>query len=376
MMKLVMNLLLQKYSLNIYRNMVHSYESPTNKIEDKKMDKVKELIESGILSFAKDPDGNPENLDFTSYTITFIEHDYPAKTPIMWNAVYEKWGIDYGNVMLIGDTTEIPKIFESLKKDTSYMGGGVGVGFKDKASVALDKLDPLAEQIGSVNFVLKNEKGELVGYNTDGEGYAVSLEELFEKRGEDLNEKKVVVLGAGGTGRAIVFALAKRDANIVILNRTVEKAEELAKSVASYFDLDDKMVRFGGEEDITKEIQDADVILNVSTKGTSGSLENYSPLAPAKLPATEENINKNRNEADNVLLMLRENTIISDIILRNEPTPFLKIADSAGFETLNGVPMVVNQGVEALWLLHGGELEEKGATKKEVYEVMKNAARL
>ncbi len=357
--------------------MLHSHESSINNIEEKKMDKIKKLIESEVLSFAKDPEGNPENLNYSRYTIPFIEHDYPAKTPIMWNAVYEKWEIDCGNIMMIGDTSNIPEIFKVLKKDDGYIGGGMGVGFKDKAPAVLDKLDSLAQQIGSVNFISKNEKGELVGYNTDGEGYAVSLEELFEKRGEDLNEKKVVMLGAGGTGRAIAFALAKRGAFIVILNRTVSKAEELAKSVASYFNLSDEKVRFGGEGEIAHEVRGADVVLNVSTKGASGLLQDYSPLAHAEIPAIkEEDIKKNLKESEKVMHTLRSKTIVSDIVLRDEQTPFLKSAQEAGFEILNGIPMVVNQGVEAFWLLHGDELKEKGATKKDVYEVMKKAAGL
>jgi len=70
----------------------------------------------------------------------------------MWNAVYEKWGIDCGNIMMIGDTSNISEIFDVLKKDVRYIGGGMGVGFKDKAPEMLDRLDPLAEQIGSVNL--------------------------------------------------------------------------------------------------------------------------------------------------------------------------------------------------------------------------------
>jgi len=51
--------------------MLHSHESPINKIEEKEMDKVEKLIESGVLSFAKDPEGNPENLNYSRYTIPF-----------------------------------------------------------------------------------------------------------------------------------------------------------------------------------------------------------------------------------------------------------------------------------------------------------------
>lgn len=356
--------------------MIHSHENPPNDKDPKEMNATEALIKRGVLLFAKEPEANPEHIDYDTYTLSIVEHDYPAKTPAMWNAVYEKWGINCGNVMLVGDTENISEIFDALRKDSRYIGGGVGVGFKDKAPMALHKMDSLAEKIGSVNFILKNEEGELVGYNTDGEGYAVSIEDVFSKRGEMLAGKKVVVLGAGGTGRAIVFALVKKGARVVILNRTVSKAEELAKGVAGHFGFDDTVISFGGEEEISKEIADADVVLNVSTKGASGPLEKYSPLAPAKLPATPEHIGENLAGADAVLRLLQKNAIISDVVLRKEMTPFLESAQKAGFETLNGIPMVVNQGVEAFWLLHSEELKSRGATKKDVYETMKKAAKL
>jgi len=339
------------------------------------MTKINKLIENGILSFAKNPEGNPERLDYTKYTVSLIEHDYPAKTPVMWNAVYRKWGIDCGNIMLVGDTISIPEIFGVFRNDRQYLGGGMGVGFKDKALDVLDKMDVSAERIGSVNFVLKNEKRELVGYNTDGEGYAVSLEEIFNNRNEELLGKKMVMLGAGGTGKAIAFALARRGVKIVILNRTIESAKTLTESISKHLNIDDSALRFGGEEQIFKEVSDADVVLNVSTKGSSGALENYSPLASAKMPVTEENIKENLKEAKKILSVLHKDTIVSDIVLREKLTPFLESAQKAGFEILNGIPMVVNQGVEAVWLLHGNELESKGATKKEVYEVMKESAK-
>lgn len=335
-----------------------------------------DLVRANVLSFAREPKDNPESLDFPRYTIPLIEHDYPAKTAAMWNAAYRKFGLGYGNVMMVGASSGAKHILGALRRDEKYQGGGAGVGFKDEVVPYLDELDPLAEAVGAVNFILKTSEGKLKGYNTDGTGYAESLEDAFKKRNEELAGKKIVLLGAGGTGNAVAFALAQKGARIVILNRTVAKAEELADKVNVYFNKDntEEAARFGGEEMIAEEVKDADAVINVSTKGSVGALEHYSALANAKLPVSEENIRENREAAEAILRTISREMIMSDIVLGKAATPFLASARSAGFETLDGVPMVINQGVEAFWLLHGKELEGKNITKERVSEVMKRAA--
>ncbi|MBI2100502.1 MAG: hypothetical protein HYT47_00555 [Candidatus Vogelbacteria bacterium] len=335
-----------------------------------------DLIRARALTYAYEPKANPESIDFPSYTIPLIEHDYPAKTPVMWNAAYREFGIDAGNIMLVGNPKQCGYMLDVFREDTKYKGGGAGVGFKDEVVPYLDELDPLAKEIGAVNFILKTSEGKLKGFNTDGIGYAQSLEEVFRERQEELRGKKALILGAGGAGNAVAFALAEKGMRIVILNRTVTKARDLADKINRYLKKmgADEMVRFGGEELIAAEVRDAAAVINVSTKGSAGELEKYSALAPAYLPATEENIQENLGQAGEVLRTITRDAVVSDIVLDKELTPLLQSARNAGFETLDGVPMVINQGVEAFWLLYGEELQAKNVTKEQVAEVMKRAA--
>jgi len=335
-----------------------------------------DLIRTKVLSFAREPKKNPESLDFSTYTIPLIEHDYPAKTPVMWNAAYREFGIDAGNIMLVGDPKQCGYMLDVFRKDAKYRGGGAGVGFKDEVIPYLDELEPLAKEIGAVNFIMKTPEGKLKGFNTDGAGYAQSLEEVFKQRHEELRGKKAVILGAGGAGNAVAFALAEKGMRVVILNRTVAKARDLADKINRYFKKigTEEMVRFGGEELIAAEVRDADAVINVSTKGSAGELEKYSALAPAVLPANKENIRENLKRAEAVLRTIPRKTIVSDIVLGKELTPLLQSAKKAGFEILDGIPMVINQGVEAFWLLYGKELQAKNITKEQVADVMKRAA--
>lgn len=336
---------------------------------------VADLLRVKTLTLAKEPKDNPKTLEFPSYTIPLIEHDYPAKTPVMWNAVYSEFGIAEGNIMLIGNPKQCGHVLDALRKDQKYKGGGIGVGFKDEVIPYLDEVEPLAKEIGAVNFVLKTPEKKLKGFNTDGLGYAQSLEDAFKKRGEKLAGKKAVVLGAGGAGNAVAFALAEKGMKIVILNRTVEKAQELAEKINHYFNkIGDEAVRFGGEDLILQEVQNANAVINVSIKGSAGALEKYSALAPVRLPANEENARENLRQAAETLSNISKKAIISDIVLGKELTPLLKSAKDAEFEILDGIPMVINQGVEAFWLLYGKELKARDITKEKVACIMKNAA--
>lgn len=342
-----------------------------NPEENKSVEKKKMFL-NDLLWIAEKPKGNPDNLNFSQYLIPLLREDYPAKTAIMWNTMYKKLGMDIGNVMGIGNPDDCGKILDALRADPKYIGGGAGVGFKDVAFDLVDELDPLAKAIGSINFILKTPEGKLKGYNTDGLGFAMSLEEVFGERSKEMKGAKVVILGAGGTSNSVVFALAEKGMRVVILNRSIPRAENLAKRINDF--LGKEVCSFGGEDEIEKEVADADAVVNVSMKGADGDLKAYSALAPATLPATEGNVLTNLAESQKVLSGLKGGTVVCDVTLRNEPTPMLEQARQAGFETIDGIPMVVNQAVEAFWLLHGKEMEEKGVTKSEIAETMKKAA--
>lgn len=335
-----------------------------------------DLFCNGLLTFAKEPTRNPGNStgleSHARYGIALIEHDYPGKTSTMWNSAYQHFGIDSAVAMMIGDPLQTAEILRTLKANPKYIGGGCGVGFKDVAINHVDILDPLAEAIGAINLIEKLPSGELKGWNTDGIGYAKSLEELLVREGKTLNNAKVVMIGAGGTGNAIAFALAERGARIVIINRTIQKAEELAERINRRNG--DEVAQALGEDTLAREASLADVIINVSTKGASGDFAEYSALAPAKLPATQENIQENINQAREVMQKINHSAILSDVVLRNESTPFLKHAEENGFATLDGVPMVINQGVEAFLILHGNEIGRSEEVREKLREIMKEAA--
>ncbi|MBI2464473.1 shikimate dehydrogenase [Candidatus Peregrinibacteria bacterium] len=151
---------------------------------------------------------------------------YPAShslSPLLQNAAFEMLDIDAKY-----DFFEIPpaelSAFMQRVRNEPIRGLSVSLPYKESILKYLDEVDSTARDIGAVNTIL-NENGILKGYNTDTDAAIESLEEITPVSG-----KHIVVLGAGGAARAIVYGLTKKHAKVTILNRTQEKAQKLAEA--------------------------------------------------------------------------------------------------------------------------------------------------
>ncbi len=329
------------------------------------------LLQKGTLRVASLPPANRRVEEGDApYTVPLLAEDYPAKTAAMWNAMYERLRVPDRNMMVIANPIDLPEIMQAFRDDPRYRGGGAGVGFKEAVVQYLDEVTPLAKAMGAVN-IIKKEDGRLIGDNTDGAGYASSLEELFLARGGSLRGAHILVLGAGGSGRAISFALADKGAQLSILNRTKEKAEELAGMLNHYFASD---IAFGGGRgELSSLFGTADAVVSVIDDAAS-PLDAYSTIGDMTLPITQASVEQNRVSAEELLRHAKRSLIVSDIRIRKGPTAMLAQAASLGFKTLDGIPMVVNQGVDAFWWLYQNILVAKGITKKDVAQIMHTAA--
>lgn len=197
---------------------------------------------------------------------------------------------------------------------------GLSVTMPHKAAVVphLDRLAPSADALGVVNCV-SNEDGELVGHNTDGDGFVAAIGALGVSLGD--GAVRFAILGAGGAARSIVEALGRSAAaDIAIINRTAERAESCAALAG--------VARVGGQADL----EQADVIVNTTSvgMGTDRSL----PMDGA---------------------LLRSGQTVVDIIYEPAETMLLTAAKAAGATTMNGLPMLVHQAVVQLELWTGRE---------------------
>lgn len=262
-----------------------------------------------------------------------IEH---TMSPAIHNAAFNKLGIDYLYVPFQVRREELGKAIKGMRA-LNVRGLNVTIPHKVAIIPFLDELDSLAERIGAVNTIV-NDDGILRGYNTDAAGF---LQALVEK-GIELDGKNVVILGAGGASRAICFTLAERVSSLVILNRTLDKAKELANRLSKISRGKVEALKLD-EKSLVKAIRKADILVNATSVGMAPNID-------------ETPVSSN---------LLRADLTVFDTVYNPIKTRLLREAEEAGAETISGLDMLVWQGALAL---------EKWTGLKAPVDIMKEEA--
>jgi len=300
---------------------------------------IQDLFAQGLIEVAGQPKNNALDLStIGDVKVLFfpIDHDYPGGSAAMHNAVFELYDLPYRSCFIVADPANVGAIFEVLKADPNYMGGGAGSGFKDKVAPHLDGLDQSAEAIGSVN-VIAREDGKLIGYNTDGVGF---VNGLIEEYPNCIEGKKIVILGAGGTALPIAYEMAQKSpAEIVICNRTVAKAEKIAELISPFVS-----ARGVCEDTIGDELANAGVVVNTSNKGAQPN-EAYSAFAGMTGDPEADMVNSKANLAG-----MPADAIVADILLEPDTTT-LSMAREQGNRTHSGQHMNLHQAVPAFKIM-------------------------
>ncbi len=178
-----------------------------------------------------------------------VEH---SLSPQMHNSAYEALGMDNEFVYVACHVTA-EKLVDAINGVRAMNVHGITVTIPHKESVIplLDSVDDMAKKIGAVNTIV-NREGKLQGSNTDWIGVVEALETKTS-----LANKSVAIIGAGGAARAAVYGVTSKGAKVTIFNRTLEKAEEIAKD-------------FGCSAKSLSElamIKDMDIIINLTSVG-------------------------------------------------------------------------------------------------------------
>ncbi len=247
-----------------------------------------------------------------------VEH---SLGPQKYNAVYAQLGID-NEFVYVACRVKITDIADFVRGVRAMGIRGVSCTIPHKVEVMkyLDELDPIAEKIGAVNTVV-NDNGVLTGYNTDWLGVVIPLERLTS-----LNGKNVALLGAGGAARAIVYGLASRGANVTIYNRTIPKAEELAKETGTKV----------GSSETLKDIKDMDIIINATSVGMQPN-EDATPLDQK---------------------YITDKHIVLDAVYVPYETRLLKEAKERHAQIIHGAEMLLHQGIAGFKLYTGRDVPE------------------
>lgn len=213
---------------------------------------------------------------------------------------------------------------EFIKYDMAnekYAGVNVTLPHKERAFLLVDETSKLAyaQDLKAVNTIIVRS-GRSIGKNTDVEGFIQNI--VTAEPDFDFEKGKAVVLGAGGAARAVVFALANlKVPEIIITNRTKEKAEEIKKLLKEHYeDMLDQKIKIKNWEEKKEALKGANLLVNTTSLGMLG-----------------------KEKLDIDLSLLPKDALVTDIVYNPIETDLLKAAKKRGNKTVDGLGMLLYQ---------------------------------
>ena len=233
-----------------------------------------------------------------------------VRAPTILNRHFAEAGIDVGVLPLHIAAADLAEVLTGLRRVRNLVGCGVTIPHKVAIVSLLDALTPRAQAIGAVNYVRREEDGRLTGDNVDGAGFIKGMADCDVSPGG----RAVLQIGAGGAGRSIAFALAEAGASeLVIYNRTSEKAEQLVQAVRAAH----PACRMSSG---SADPADFDIVVNTTSIGMKEA--DAMPFDPDRL---------------------RPEATVAEVIMMPERTAVLDAAAARGCRTVPGRKMMEGQ---------------------------------
>lgn len=258
-------------------------------------------------------------------------------SPVMHNCAFSALGINA--VYLAFEPTSAGDAAAALRH-LGIAGASVTIPFKIDMLRHMDECDPLATLIGSMNTIV-NDGGRLIAYNTDGIGALRSLEE----KKVAIAGKSALIIGNGGSARAIAFSLVDAGARVIIAGRNREKIDELARDIRAYRNAVES-VPLGGLTDAL--MHEVSIVINTTPLGMAPDIH-ACPLKPD---------------------LLKEHHAVFDIVYHPDQTVLLAEAQTRGCIVIRGVAMLLHQGVLQfeLWTGRSAPIDQmRQAVEKHLY---------
>ncbi|MEE3490780.1 shikimate dehydrogenase [uncultured Methanobrevibacter sp.] len=248
-----------------------------------------------------------------------VEHSF---SPPMHNAAFQKLDMDWAYVAFDVNPNNLKSAVEGAKA-LNIKGFNVTIPHKIDVMEFLDEIDEVADLIGAVNTI---DFKSMKGYNTDGIGAVKAIEEVTP-----IKNRNVVVAGAGGASRAISFYIAKYGAeSLTILNRNVEKAQNLAGDV-----MDSGLIGEVKSDSISKigdYVDEADILVDTTPIGMHPHVNDAAIVEAGQM---------------------HEDLVVFDAVYNPNETVLIKEALKAGAKPVYGIKMLLYQGAESFEIWTG-----------------------
>ena len=241
-----------------------------------------------------------------------------ARSPVLWNAAFKANNLNYSMVPIDADLENLEIVLRLLQEDKKCIGGAITIPYKTNVLNWLgENASEEAKNIKAVNCIYRDKEGIFQGTNTDGEASLVAFKSKF---GEFKN-KKVMIMGSGGAGKAVIAYFTKELNNLNLYltsrNKSYFNYEEKPKNIV-WVDWQEKSL-------ILKTI---DILINCTSLGFDSQID----ITPIE---------------DRDIRLLKKQSIVYDIIYNPEKTLLLNLAEKNELKIMNGSEMNLLQAVLA-----------------------------
>lgn len=248
-----------------------------------------------------------------------------SMSPIIHNALYKRIGLDLIYLAFDIRPENLNNAMIGIKA-LDLKGFNVTIPHKEAMIGLVDSLDPYAKKLGAINTV-KVKDGQLIGYNTDGQGFIKSL----KRKNISVKDKSIVIIGAGGAARSIaVYIGLEGPKEIRIVNRTYDRGKVLANLVN---DLTGSYIASPASHIPDK----SDIIVNTTSLGMWPNIKE-NPIS---------------------VLSLSPQTIVCDIVYNPRMTAMLRQAERTGCQIVDGTGMLIGQALASVGIWTGKEVKDE-----------------
>ena len=249
-------------------------------------------------------------------------------SPIMHNAAYKEMGLDWCYLAMPCDTLNLNKVTCALRL-IDCKGLNITIPHKQEVLKSCNKLTKIANDIQAVNTLIPGKGNQWIGANTDVEGFLTPLKK------HNLKDKNVVVIGCGGSARAVVMGLNSLNIKkVTIIGRSENSLDVFVKSMRSILSINNISIEGINNKklNVSPYIKEAGLIINTTPIGMN---------------------NENIPLGNEVWDCLSSKTILYDLIYIPRPTNWLKLGQQKNCFTIDGLEMLIEQGAYSIRLWTG-----------------------